>query len=168
MAFAAIGSEDLVRRAAAVGAAEGRAVGIGLTYSPAVDFSIDPENPAESVRSFGSDVKLLRRLVNAYVGGYMDNGMLASAKHFPGRGSVEKWANNPEFSIVHKSASRLEAEDLAAFKAAVDAGVPFVMSEHIIVPALTGGSDLPAKCNNEQLLRGGCGTTRIPRAADHG
>lgn len=144
MAFAAAGSEELVRRAAAAGAAEGRSVGIGLTYSPAVDYSIDPENPAESVRSFGSDVSLLRRMVKAYVEGYMENGMLTSAKHFPGRGSVERWPADPEFSTIRKSAARLEAEDLAAFKAAVDAGVPFVMSEHIIVPALTGGSDLPA------------------------
>ena len=62
MAFAAIGSEDLVYRAAQVGAREGRAMGFHLTYSPVVDLSTRPDGPAESVRSFGSDVNLLGRL----------------------------------------------------------------------------------------------------------
>ncbi len=61
MAFAAIGSEDLVYRAAQVGAREGRAMGFHLTYSPVVDLSTRPDGPAESVRSFGSDVNLLGR-----------------------------------------------------------------------------------------------------------
>jgi beta-N-acetylhexosaminidase len=51
MAFAAIGSEDLVYRAASIGAAEGRAMGFVFTYSPVVHLSTQPENAAESVRS---------------------------------------------------------------------------------------------------------------------
>jgi beta-N-acetylhexosaminidase len=144
MAFAAVGSEDLVYRAAKVGATEGRAMGIHLTYSPVVDLSTQPENPAESVRSFGADVDVLGRLAKAYIRGYMENGMLATAKHYPGRGNVERWLAAPAFTTINKPAEALEKEDLAAFKKAVDAGVPFVMTEHIVVPSLTAGSDLPA------------------------
>jgi len=144
MAFAAIGSEDLMYRAAQVGAREGRAMGIHLTYSPVVDLSTRPESPAESVRSFGSDVNLLGRLVKAYIRGYMDGGMLATAKHYPGRGNVEPWPAQPLFTMIKKSASQMESEDFAAFQKAIEAGVPLVMTEHIIVPSLTDGSDLPA------------------------
>lgn len=144
MAFAAIGSEDLVYRAAQVGAREGRAMGIHLTYSPVVDLTTRPESPAESVRSFGSDVNLLGRLVKAYIRGYMDGGMLATAKHYPGRGNVEPWPAQPLFTMIKKSAPQMESEDLTAFKKAIEAGVPLVMTEHIIVPSLTDGSDFPA------------------------
>jgi len=98
MAFAAAGSEELMYEAAKIAAIEGRAMGIHLTYSPAVDISVRPENPAESVRSFGGDLDLLGRMVRAYVRGYRDNGMLTTAKHFPGRGDVERLPGLPDFS----------------------------------------------------------------------
>jgi beta-N-acetylhexosaminidase len=65
MAFAAAADEDLMYRAAAAAAVEGRAMGIHLTYTPVCDISWDPDNPAESVRSFGGDLDLLGRMVRA-------------------------------------------------------------------------------------------------------
>jgi beta-N-acetylhexosaminidase len=144
MAFAAAGDEKLMQAAAGVGGTEGRAMGIHLTYSPVVDIVGRPENPAESVRSFGGDLDLLGRMVRAYVRGYMASGMLTTAKHFPGRGDVAPMPAFPGFSMIDKPAAAVEAQEFRAFKHAVDAGVAFVMSEHIAVPSVTGGSDLPA------------------------
>ncbi len=144
MAFAAAGSEDLMYRAASAAAVEGRAMGVHLTYTPVVDIAWRPENPAEGVRSFGGDIELLGRMVRAYVRGYHDNGMLTTAKHFPGRGDVEKMPGAPEWSWINKPAEAYEAQESAAFKMGVDAGVDFIMSEHIAVPSIAGGSDLPA------------------------
>lgn len=144
MAFAAAGSEDLMYRAASLGGVEGRAMGIHLTYTPVVDISVRPENPSESVRSFGSDLDLLGRLVKAYVKGYHDSGMLTTAKHFPGRGDIEVFPEFPEFKFINKPAEMVESQEFRAFKLAIDAGVDFVMSEHIAVPSVAEGSSLPA------------------------
>lgn len=144
MAFAAARSEDLMYRAASAAAVEGRAMGIHLTYTPVVDIAWRPDNPAESVRSFGGDLALLGRMVRAYVRGYHDNGMLTSAKHFPGRGDVENMPTNPGWAWINKPAKDVEAQEFRAFKHAIDAGVDFVMTEHIAVPSVTGGSELPA------------------------
>jgi len=144
MAFAAAGSEALMSEAAKIGAIEGRAMGLHLTFSPVVDISVQPENPAESVRSFGGNFELLGRMVRAYVRGYQENGMLTTAKHFPGRGDVERMPSLPDFSYIHKPANDVEAQEFRAFKLAIDAGVAFVMSEHIAIPSVTGGSELPA------------------------
>jgi beta-N-acetylhexosaminidase len=144
MAFSAAGSEELMYEAAKVGATEGRAMGIHLTYTPVVDISMRPDNPAESVRSFGGDLDLLGRMVKAYVRGYTENGMLTSAKHFPGRGDVERMPDFPDFSYINKPAADVEAQEFRAFKLAIDAGVTFIMTEHIAVPSVTGGSRLPA------------------------
>ena len=144
MAFAAARSEDLMYRAASAAAVEGRAMGIHLTYTPVVDIAWRPDNPAESVRSFGGDLALLGRMVRAYVRGYHDNGMLTSAKHFPGRGDVESMPDKPGWAWINKPAKDVEAQEFRAFKHAIDAGVDFVMTEHIAVPSVTGGSELPA------------------------
>ena len=144
MGLAAAGSEDLVYRAAAAGAVEGRAMGIHLTYTPVADIAWRPENPAEGVRSFGGDLELTGRLLKAYVRGYHDNGMLTTAKHFPGRGDVEAIPDMPGWSWISKPAEDVEAQEFRAFKLAIEAGVDFVMTEHIAVPSVTGGSTLPA------------------------
>jgi beta-N-acetylhexosaminidase len=144
MAFAAARSEDLMYRAASAAAIEGRAMGIHLTYTPVVDIAWRPENPAEAGRSFGGDLELLGRMVRAYVRGYHDNGVLTTAKHYPGRGDVAAMPNNPPWQWIDKPAPALRAQEFAAFRHAFDAGVDFVMSEHIAIPSITGGSDLPA------------------------
>jgi beta-N-acetylhexosaminidase len=144
MAFAAAGSEDLMYRAASAAAVEGRAMGIHLTYTPVVDIAWNPDNPAESVRSFGGDLDLLGRMVRAYVRGYHENGMLTSAKHFPGRGDVANMPGKPGWAWIDKPAADVEAQEFRAFKHGIDAGVDFVMTEHIAVPSVTDGSDLPA------------------------
>jgi beta-N-acetylhexosaminidase len=142
MALSAIGDERLAYEVGKVGALEGRAIGIHVTYSPSVDVQTLPDNPVLGVRSFGSDLDLLGRMAKAYILGYQENGMLATAKHFPGRGDVSMLED--EFLLNPKPAARVEAEDLRAFRSAIEAGVAFVMSEHIQIPDLTGGSDLPA------------------------
>ena len=144
MAFSAAGSEDLVYRAASAAAIEGRAMGIHLTYTPVVDIAWRPENPAEGVRSFGGDLDLMGRMVRAYVRGYHEHGMLTTAKHFPGRGDVEALPGKPGWTWINKPAAAVEAQEFQAFKMAIDAGVNFVMSEHIAVPSVTDGSELPA------------------------
>ena len=144
MASSAAGSEELVYRAASAAAVEGRAMGIHLTYTPVVDIAWRPENPAEGVRSFGGDLDLLGRMVCAYVRGYHEHGMLTTAKHFPGRGDVEPMPGKPGWSWINKPAGDVEAQEFRAFKLAIEAGVDFVMSEHIAVPSVTEGSELPA------------------------
>jgi len=144
MALAATGSETLMYEVAKIGALEGRAMGIYLTYTPVVDISLHPENPAESVRSFGGDLDLLGKMVRAYVRGYQENGMLNCAKHFPGRGEVERFPAHPDFTYISKPARAVETQEFRAFKHAIDAGVTFVMSEHIAIPSMTDGSDRPA------------------------
>jgi len=143
MALSAIDSEDLAYQVGRAGAREGRAIGVHLTYSPVVDVLTRPDNPVLGVRSFGGDIDRLGRLAGAYIKGYQENGMLATAKHYPGRGDVELIPGT-EFTINNKPPDKIEAEDFAAFRKAFEAGVAFVMSEHIAIPSLAGGSDLPA------------------------
>ncbi len=153
MAFSAAGSRELMFRAAGVAAVEGRAMGIHLTYTPVVDVESRPSNPAQSVRSFGGDLDLLGEMVQAYVRGFHENGMLTTAKHFPGRGDIDLMPDNAPWTWIDKPAQEVEEEDFRGFKEAIDAGVDFVMSEHIAIPSVTEGSLLPASVE-EKLVSG--------------
>jgi beta-N-acetylhexosaminidase len=169
MAFAAAGSEDLMYRAASAAAVEGRAMGIHLTYTPVCDIAWDPDNPAESVRSFGGDLDRLDRMVKAYVHGYHDHGMLTSAKHFPGRGDVRNMPQNPGWAWIDKPAAAVEAQEFRAFKSGIDAGVDFVMTEHIAVPSVADGSELPASVEGKLVsgwLKGKLGFRGIVTSDD--
>lgn len=153
MAFAAAQNETLMHSAAKIMAEEGRALGIHLTYTPVTDISISPDNPQESVRSFGGDIDLNGRLLKAYVKGYHENGMLTTAKHFPGRGNMKAFPGFPGFNFLNASADEIENSEFKAFQYAVDAGVDFIMTEHIAVPSVTGGSGLPASVE-PKLVKG--------------
>jgi beta-N-acetylhexosaminidase len=96
---------------------------------------------------------VLAEMVQAYVRGFHENGMLTTAKHFPGRGDIDLMPNNAPWTWIDKPAEEVEARDFRGFREAVDAGVDFVMSEHIAVPSVTEGSLLPASVE-EKLVSG--------------
>lgn len=153
MAFAAAGDENLMYRAAKIMGSEGKALGIHLTYTPVSDVSLSPDNPQESGRSFGADLGLMKKMLNAYVKGYHESGMLTTSKHFPGRGDMKGGPAYPSFTTLNKSAAELEANEFTAFRHAIDAGVDFMMTEHIAIPNITGGSMLPASVE-PKLVKG--------------
>lgn len=152
MAFAATRDENLMRRAAQVMAKEGRAIGVHLSYTPVVDVTVSSDNPQESGRSFGGDVALLNTMVKAYVSGYHEEGMMVTAKHFPGRGDMKGGPSYPSFTTLNKSMAQLEQQEFKAFSHAVAAGVDFVMTEHIAVPSITGDNE-PASVS-AKLVKG--------------
>ena len=62
------------------------AIGVTQFYHPVCDVNINPLNPEIGVRSFGDDPKVCAKFVEATVRGYQDAGIVATIKHFAGRG----------------------------------------------------------------------------------
>jgi beta-N-acetylhexosaminidase len=95
--------------------------------------------------------------------------MLTSAKHFPGRGDVENIPQNSGWAWINKPAADVEAQEFRAFKLGIDAGVDFVMTEHIAVPSVTDGSELPASVEKKLVtgwLKGKLGFTGVVTSDD--
>jgi beta-N-acetylhexosaminidase len=118
-----------------VTALEGRALGIHMAFAPVVDVNNNPKNPVISLRSFGENSRLVSRLGAAFVRGIEDNGMLATAKHFPGHGDTEQ-NSHLELARVDASRAELDSVELPPFRAAVNAGASGVMTFHGYLPAL--------------------------------
>ncbi|MGZ5423355.1 MAG: glycoside hydrolase family 3 protein [Candidatus Aminicenantales bacterium] len=143
MALGATGSEDLAYAMGKVTALEGRAMGIHMAYAPVVDVNINPDNPIINTRSIGADPALVSRLADAFIRGVQDNGMIATAKHFPGHGDTSQDSHSLMPTIT-ADLDRLEKVELFPFKKAVESGVKAVMTAHLSVPALDSTPGIPA------------------------
>jgi beta-N-acetylhexosaminidase len=143
MALGATDSENLAYEMGKITAIEGRAMGIHMTYAPVVDVNINPDNPVISARSLGERPESVARLAAAFIRGCQENGMIATAKHFPGHGDTAMDSHNLMPSIT-ADLSRLERVELYPFAEAVRAGVGAIMTAHLFVPALDPTPGLPA------------------------
>lgn len=153
MALGAAGaSERDIELEAEVTAREARALGIQLLLNPVLDVNTNPENPVIDIRSFGEDPERVAELGSVYVRRAQAQGVLATAKHFPGHGGtgVDSHLRLP---VVSEGGDELRSVALVPFRAAIDAGVAAVMPAHLAVPGLGGAEDVPATLSPE-LLRG--------------
>ncbi|HBY63713.1 MAG TPA: glycosyl hydrolase [Solibacterales bacterium] len=140
MAYGAAGDLEATKRLGEATAREARAMGVHWIFAPSADVNNNPDNPIINIRSFGEDPKLVAAHVEAYIAGVHAAAgarALATVKHFPGHGdtAVDSHMNLPRLDVPRE---RLDAVELAPFKAAVAAGIDSVMTAHIAVPAFAG------------------------------
>jgi beta-N-acetylhexosaminidase len=150
----ALGAARSERLAYQVGRALGKelsAVGINVDFAPVCDVNSNPQNPVIGTRSFGQDPELVASLSAALIRGLQRSGVAATAKHFPGHGDTSSDSHRGA-PIVRHSAQRIRSVELIPFRAAVKSQVRLVMTAHIVMPALNGGSnELPATLSPEIL-----------------
>ncbi|MEU8262128.1 glycoside hydrolase family 3 N-terminal domain-containing protein [Micromonospora sp. NPDC048999] len=140
-ALGAVDDAGLTEEVARDLGAELAALGITLDYAPDADVNSNPANPVIGVRSFGADPALVARHTAAWVRGLQAGGVAACAKHFPGHGDTHVDSHH-DLPRIDGDRARLDAVELAPFRAAVAAGVQAVMTGHLLVPALD--PELPA------------------------
>ncbi len=155
MGMGAARDEDLARECGAIVAREARAVGFNWNLGPVVDVNILKDNPGVGIRSFGDDPELVSRLGAAYIEGCQSEGVVCSAKHFPGHGS-KSVDTHDEIGVDDSSRDSMMRINLPPFRSAIRAGVKSVMSNHIVFPAF-GDERFPATLSKNvmtDLLRG--------------
>ena len=112
-----------------------RAAGVRWLHSPVLDVNINPNNPEINTRSFSDDAATVTRFGLALLRGFRDAGLVATGKHFPGRGDS---AVDVHFAMDVNRASRkrLEELELAPYRELIAAGLPAIMTAHTIYEAL--------------------------------
>jgi beta-N-acetylhexosaminidase len=112
-----------------------RDAGVSLDFAPMLDLHVNSESPVTKVRSFGADPKKVGACGRAFIRGMRRAGVLTCAKHFPGHGdaAVDPHEDLPRFDGTR---ALLAKRDLVPFGAAVRAGVPIVMTAHILLPRI--------------------------------
>ena len=143
MALGATSDLASIRRVGEITALEAKSLGINVNFYPVVDVNNNPRNPIINIRSFGEDPTQVAQNAAAYIRGVQENGMMATAKHFPGHGDTTI-DSHLELPVIEVSRERLEQVEFPPFRAAIQAGVQAIMTAHVSVPALEPEEGLPA------------------------
>jgi beta-N-acetylhexosaminidase len=147
MAIGATRNPGFAYEVAKVTGREARAIGVHQNFAPVADINTNPLNPVINTRSFGDSPALVSEMVSAFIRGSIDGGALPTVKHFPGHGDTGV-DSHLELPVLRQSRERLDSVELAAFRAAIDAGVPSVMIAHVAVPALDSSAAVPASLSS--------------------
>ncbi|WP_260695720.1 glycoside hydrolase family 3 N-terminal domain-containing protein [Streptomyces sp. IB201691-2A2] len=133
-ALGVVDDTDLTARCADALAGHLATLGITASYAPVADLQHHPDNPIVRTRSFGADPELVGRHLRAWITATEARGVASCAKHFPGHGGTVTDSHH-DTAVDPRPYDEL-LPDLEAFRAAVAAGVPMLMSAHVVFPAL--------------------------------
>lgn len=114
-----------------------RLLGIDVDLAPVADVPrVSGSFIAEQSRAFSTSPKRAAAYASAFAAGLHDEGVLATAKHFPGLGGA---VDNTDLAQARIATTPVTAAaDLVSFRALVDGGVPLVMLSNASYPAYGG------------------------------
>ena len=132
-------ARQLARDAGYILAAELRAHGVDLSFTPVLDLDFG-QSTVIGDRAFHSRPEAVTELAAALIAGLARAGMAACGKHFPGHGFIAA-DSHTEVPVDNRSYAQIEGADLIPFRALIGQGLSAVMPAHVIYPAI---DDRPA------------------------
>lgn len=143
-----VGDPLLVEQTAGGMARELRAAGCNLNFAPMLDLHVNPTSWVTEHRSFGADPYQVAQLGAAFIRGLTAEHVLACAKHFPGHGDTQVDPHK-DLPVFQGTAERLSQVELVPFTRAISAGVPLIMTAHILLPQID--PERPASLSRRML-----------------
>jgi beta-N-acetylhexosaminidase len=145
MGQGASGDTGAAGDAASVMGQELRAMGVNTDLAPVVDVNTNELNQADGARSFSDRTGVVTSFTATQVKGFQQKktaGVAATAKHFPGLGSVTE-NTDVQPGASNRTTAQLQAIDLPPFAKAIKAGTKQVMTNFATYPNIDP-SGLPA------------------------
>ena len=152
MTLGAISDDSLIYRMACEIARQCKRLGIQVNFAPVVDVNSNPNNPVINMRSFGENKFDVTRKGLAYMRGLQENGILATAKHFPGHGDTDT-DSHLTLPIISNSRERLDSLELYPFKQLIGEGLSGIMIAHLYVPAYESKPNTPTTLSGNVVTR---------------
>jgi len=133
MAISATGNPNNARAAAEITIRQLRGLGVNFNMAPVLDVNSNPANPVIGGRSVGDDPDKVALFGEAAIHAYENTGVYCCGKHFPGHGdtNVDSHIGLPR---IEKTLVELEQSELIPFRRCIEAGIPAIMSSHILFP----------------------------------
>jgi beta-N-acetylhexosaminidase len=124
---------ELSRQHGELMAMEVRSVGVDLSFAPVLDLGKAISTVIQD-RAFHPRPQIVAALATAYMQGMARWGMSATAKHFPGHGSV---ALDSHIGLPHDHRTMADiADDLFPFGHLIQKNLPAIMTAHIVYPTM--------------------------------
>ena len=141
MAWGSADDADLVERAHIAVAERCRELGIHWNFSPIVDISYNPNNPASNIRLVSDVPSQVAKMGVAAVKGLQRNGlMIAGCKHFPGAGLDDRDSHFVTAINYFSREKWMETYGMV-YKEMFKAGTNSIMIGHEALPAFDEESD---------------------------
>jgi beta-N-acetylhexosaminidase len=143
--------EEIEKLAERVGMALGRELallGFDVDFAPVLDVHTNPQNPVIGDRAFGRDPARVAGRALAFARGLSRAGVIGCGKHFPGHGDTDTDSHLALPRLAHDM-DRLRAVELLPFERAVAAGLPMIMTAHVVFAAM--GDGLPATLSHRVI-----------------
>ncbi len=125
---------DAMRELAWTTASMLKDVGINMNLSPVLDLCLEAEGHVLRGRCLGREAEQVAELGTVYIEELQGNGIVATAKHFPGIG-MAMVDPHLERAMVRGSDKKIW-EGLIPFRQAIKAGVAAVMTSHVVFTAI--------------------------------
>lgn len=132
-------------------------LGFSWIHSPVLDVNTNPLNPEIGARSYAEDPDTAAEYAAEAIKGFREAGIIATGKHFPGRGPSAADAHHG-LPVIDEPKDVL-MEHVKPYRKLIEAGLPAVMTAHTAYPAFDD-SGLPATLSKKivtDLLKGELG-----------
>ncbi len=150
-----IKARHLAQQTGYVLAAELRAAGIDLSFTPVLDMD-HGQSCVIGDRAFHHKPQAIADLAHSLMSGLKSGGMAAVGKHFPGHGYIEA-DSHIEVPVDKRTYVDIEENDLIPFRKMINFGLAGIMPAHVIYPQVdicpAGFSEIWLK----KILRGELG-----------
>lgn len=135
MGLASTKDPELVYKAALVLAKQLKAAGINWIHSPLLDVNTNYNNPEINTRSFSDDTDTVEEYALATLRGFIENKLISTGKHFPGRGDSNMDSHKclPE---IHITKQDLLDTHIKPYKKMIANGLPAIMIAHTAYPLI--------------------------------
>jgi beta-N-acetylhexosaminidase len=143
MTLGAIKNDSLIYQFGTAIASQFKRLGMQINLSPVADININPQNPVINYRSFGENRDNVATKTIKFMKGLQDNGVIATAKHFPGHGDTNV-DSHLDLPLITHSRLRLDSIELYPFRKLIEEGTGSIMTAHLNLPSLDTTSGLPS------------------------
>jgi beta-N-acetylhexosaminidase len=123
-------ARHLAQAAGYVLAAELRAAGVDLSFTPVLDIDYG-QSCVIGDRAFHNSPNAIADLAHSLMSGLKQGGMAAVGKHFPGHGYIQA-DSHTELPVDQRSYDDIETSDLVPFRKMIGFGLAGIMPAHVI------------------------------------
>ena len=152
MTLGAIDDNSLIYKVGKRIGVHAKRLGVHINFAPVTDININPNNPIIGSRSFGEDKNNVTLKSLAYLKGMQSEGIMGSAKHFPGHGDTST-DSHKALPIINFSSKRINDIELYPYKKLIKNGLSGVMVAHMEIPSLEKTPKLPSTLSKSIITK---------------
>lgn len=133
LAVGAANDEELAYQFGALAGRDAKHTGFSVVFGPVTDIAMNPLASCVGVRAFGGDKERVARITSAVIRGYQDQGMIVTAKHYPGFGESHVDSHIGMVYLTCNEETLISRELYPYLEAMKNADLTGIMTGHIMV-----------------------------------